>query len=32
MKNDLIDFMINTKLITELIGDKFGNYGKNFKK
>jgi hypothetical protein len=28
MKNDLIDYMINAKLVGELIGDKFGNYGK----
>jgi hypothetical protein len=25
-KNELIDYMINSKLIAELIGDKFGNY------
>ena len=29
LKNELIDYMINAKLISELIGDKFGNYGIN---
>jgi hypothetical protein len=27
LKNDLIDYLINSKLIGDLIADKYGNYG-----